>query len=139
MSKTFYITDAFALESLIKVFNPAAFGEQLDVMSAKLAMAIDPSNIIQVNALKLSLSCIIGAVNDGVTSVFRQYLSNQFWERLNDVDININEGMSTTARQLYQEIMTRGTVNGKIDKKEIRIAIAEEKLSMLKSDQTQCL
>jgi hypothetical protein len=98
LSKTFYITDAFALESLIKVFNPAALGEQLDVMSAKLAMAIDPSNIIQVNALKLSLSRIIDTVNDGVTSVFRQYLSNQFWERLNDIDININEGMSTTVR-----------------------------------------
>ncbi|KAG1139758.1 hypothetical protein G6F37_011559 [Rhizopus arrhizus] len=139
LSKTFYITDAFALESLIKAFNPAVLGEQLDVMSVKLAMAIDPSNIIQVNALKLSLSRIIDTVNDGVISVFRQYLSNQFWERLNDVDININEGMSTTARQLYQEIMTRGTVNDKIDKKEIRIAISEEKLSMLKFDQTQCL
>ncbi|KAI8092134.1 uncharacterized protein B0P05DRAFT_621871 [Gilbertella persicaria] len=34
--------------------------------------------------------------------------------------------------------MTRGTVNGKIDKKEIRIAIAEEKLSLLKSGQTEC-
>ena len=35
--------------------------------------------------------------------------------------------------------MTRGTVNDKNGKKEIRIAIAEEKLSMLKSDQTGCL
>ncbi|KAG1029284.1 hypothetical protein G6F43_014015 [Rhizopus delemar] len=35
--------------------------------------------------------------------------------------------------------MTRGTVNGKIDKKKSRIAIAEEKLTMLKSDQTECL
>lgn len=133
------MTDAFALGNLIRIFNPTTLGEQLDVMSAKLAMAIDPSNIIQVNALKLSLSRIIDTVNNDVTSVFRQYLSNQFWERLNDVDININEGMSTTARQLYQEIMTRGTVNGKIDKKKIRIAIAEEKLTMLKSDQTECL
>lgn len=133
------MADAFALENLIKVFNPTTLGEQLDVMSAKLAMAIDLGNIIQVNALKLSLSRIIDTVNNGVTSVFRQYLNNQFWERLNDVDMNINEGMSTTAKQLYQEIMTRGTVNDKIDKKEIRIAIAEEKLSMLKSDQTECL
>lgn len=133
------MADAFALENLIKVFNPTTLGEQLDVMSAKLAMAIDLGNIIQVNALKLSLSRIIDTVNNGVTSVFRQYLNNQFWERLNDVDMNINEGMSTTAKRLYQEIMTRGTVNDKIDKKEIRIAIAEEKLSMLKSDQTECL
>lgn len=133
------MADAFAVENLIKVFNPTTLGEQLDVMSAKLAMVIDLSNIMQVNALKLSLSRIIDTVNNGVTSVFRQYLNNQFWERLNDVDMNINEGMSTTAKQLYQEVLTRGTVNNKIDKKEIRIAIAEEKLSMLKSDQTECL
>lgn len=130
------MADAFALENLIKVFNPTTLGEQLDVMSAKLAMVIELSNIMQVNALKLSLSRIIDTVNNGVTSVFRQYLNSQFWERLNDVDININEGMSTTAKQLYKEILARGTVN---DKKEIRIAIAEEKLSMLKSDQTECL
>lgn len=36
-------------------------------------------------------------------------------------------------------MMTRGTLNGKINKKDIRIAIAEEKLSVLKSDQTERL
>ncbi|ORE06846.1 hypothetical protein BCV72DRAFT_305162 [Rhizopus microsporus var. microsporus] len=35
--------------------------------------------------------------------------------------------------------MTRVTLNGKVNKKQIRIAITEEKLSMLKSDQTECL
>lgn len=127
------------MENLIKAFDPTTLGEQLDVMSAKLAMSIDLSNIMQVNALKLSLSRIIDTVNNGVTSVFRQYLNSQVWERINDVDMDINEGMSTTAKQLYQQILTRGTVNDKIDKKEMRIAIAEEKLSMLKSDQTECL
>ncbi|KAG2209948.1 hypothetical protein INT47_003383 [Mucor saturninus] len=139
LSKTFYMADSFAVENLIQAFNPTTLGEQLDVMSAKLAMSIDLSNIMQVNALKLSLSRIIDTVNNGVTSIFRQYLNNQFWERLNDVNMNINEGMSVTAKQLYQEILTRGTINDKIDKKEIRIAIAEEKLSMLKSDQTECV
>ncbi|KAG2201000.1 hypothetical protein INT47_006544 [Mucor saturninus] len=139
LSRTFYIVDAFAVENLIQVFNPTTLGEQLDVMSAKLAMSIDLSNIMQVNALKLSLSRIIDTVNNGVTSIFRQYSNNQFWERLNDVNMNINEGMSATAKQFYQEILTKGTINDKIYKKEIRIAIAEEKLSMLKSDQTECL
>ncbi|KAI7854231.1 hypothetical protein BDC45DRAFT_535674 [Circinella umbellata] len=53
--------------------------------------------------------------------------------------MNINEGISAIAKQLYQEILTRGTVNDKVDKKKVRIAITEEKLSMLKSDQTECL
>ncbi|KAI8092135.1 uncharacterized protein B0P05DRAFT_583398 [Gilbertella persicaria] len=55
LSKTFYMEDAFALENLIREFSPTTLGEQLDGMSAKLAMTIDLSNIIQVNALKLSL------------------------------------------------------------------------------------
>ncbi|KAK4511389.1 Protein phosphatase [Mucor velutinosus] len=120
------MADAFALEKLIQAFNPTTLDEQLDVMSAKLAMAIDLSDITQVNTLKLSLSRIIDTVNNGVMSVFRQYLNNQVWEKINDIDMNISEGMSTADKQLYQDILTRGTVNGKLDK-EIRIAIAEEK------------
>ncbi|KAG2220200.1 hypothetical protein INT45_005373 [Circinella minor] len=112
-TKTFYVTNAFNVENLIKAFNPTTLGEQLDIMSVKLVMAIDLSNIMQVNALKLSLSYIIDTVNDGVTSIFRQHLNNQLWER--------------------------GTVNDKIDKKKVQIPIAEEKLSMVKSDQTECL
>lgn len=63
------MANAFAVENPIKVFIPTTLGEQIHVMSAKLAMVIDLSNIAQANALKLLLSCIIDTVNNGVTSM----------------------------------------------------------------------
>ncbi|KAI9486911.1 MAG: hypothetical protein EXX96DRAFT_551092 [Benjaminiella poitrasii] len=139
LSKILNMADVVVLENFIQVFKPTTLGEQLDIMSAKLAIAIDLSKIMEVNALKLSLSRIVDTVNNNVTSVYRQYLSDQFWKSIVDVDIDLNEGMSASAKQLYRKIIINGTVNDKIDKRELRIAIAEEKLSMLISNQTECL
>lgn len=49
-----YLADIIALQSILKAFNPATLGEQQDVASAKLSMIIDPNDILQVIALKLS-------------------------------------------------------------------------------------
>ncbi|KAG0175478.1 hypothetical protein DFQ30_006671 [Apophysomyces sp. BC1015] len=53
---------AYGTNELISSYTPTTLGEQLDVMSAKLAMAIDLSDIAQVNALKLSLSRTVDTV-----------------------------------------------------------------------------
>ncbi|KAI8967740.1 hypothetical protein BDF20DRAFT_1004608 [Mycotypha africana] len=126
--------DAFTLNNLFQDFKPITLGEQLDVMAAKLALSIDLSDIVQVNALKLSLSRIIDTVNNDVMSIFRQYLNDQSWKKLNNI-----EGIPTTTKELYCEMMAGGTINGKINKKELRIAIAKKKLELLKSDQIECL
>ncbi|KAG1196276.1 hypothetical protein G6F70_007579 [Rhizopus microsporus] len=86
-----YLADVIALQSILKAFNPATLGEQQDVASAKLFMIIDLNDVLQVIVLKLS-----------------QYLSHQFWKRLNDVHINITEDMlaTDTLNQDYDEVAT---------------------------------
>ncbi|KAI9478270.1 MAG: hypothetical protein EXX96DRAFT_539383 [Benjaminiella poitrasii] len=127
------LSDTFDLENIIKTFKPTTRTEQVDTMSAKLALPIDSSDIAQVNAVKPSLSSIIDTVNNAVTAVFRQYLSNQFWKRSDSVQIYMNEGMSITTKWLHQKAVMRNIKNSQIDKKMMRIIIAKEGLSMLKS------
>ena len=96
---------------------PSAPGEQLDMMSAKLLMSIDLTNVIQVSALELSLSRIVDSVNGKITSLFRQYLDDAFWEELSSVSITLCAEMPATSKNLYQEMMTEGSNNGKLNKK----------------------
>ncbi|KAI7860607.1 hypothetical protein BDC45DRAFT_601261 [Circinella umbellata] len=139
LSKEFFVEGRFILQKLLNSFVPRTLKEQLDAMSAKIIMSIDLSNVIQVNALKLSLSRIVDSVNNEITCLFRQHLDDKFWEELNRVDITLCAGMSTTAKNLYQTMMTEGSINGKLDKKQLRIAIAKKKLLLLESDETDSL
>ncbi|KAI9351924.1 hypothetical protein BD770DRAFT_412786 [Pilaira anomala] len=63
-----------------------------------------------------------------------KYLNSQFFERLNDLNTQIDKGLSTDANKLFETIITKCTINGGIKKKELRIVITEEKVLMLKSD-----
>ncbi|KAI9486504.1 MAG: hypothetical protein EXX96DRAFT_549303 [Benjaminiella poitrasii] len=139
LSKEFFMEDSFNLQQLINSFGPRTLGEQLDTMSAKLLMSIDLSNVIQVNALKLSLSRIVDSVNDKITSLFRQYLDDTFWKELSKVNITLCAGMPATSKNLYQAMMTEGSNNGKLNRKLLRVAVAKKKLSLLESNQTDSL
>lgn len=108
-------------------------------MSAKLSMSIDLSNVIQVNALKLSLSHIVDFVNDRIKSLFRQHLDDTSWEELNKVNITLCGGMPATSKNLYQAMMTEGSNNGKLNLQQLRVAVARKKLSSLELYQTDSL
>jgi hypothetical protein len=109
--------DAFHLQQLINSFVPTTLGEQLDMISAKLLMTIDLSNISQVNALKLSLSHTVDFVNGKIVSLFRQYLDDTFWEELGRVNVTLCAGMPATSKNLYQAMMTKSPNNRKLNKK----------------------
>ncbi|KAI9492506.1 hypothetical protein BDB00DRAFT_909763 [Zychaea mexicana] len=64
LNKQLSLQDASNLRKLLNNFTASdSLGEQLDVMSANLALKINLSEIHQVNALKLSLSRIVDTVN----------------------------------------------------------------------------
>ncbi|OBZ90652.1 hypothetical protein A0J61_01301 [Choanephora cucurbitarum] len=139
LSKDFFVEDSFNLQQLIDSFLPRTPGEQLDMMSAKLTMSIDLNNIIQVNALKLSLSRTVDFVNGKIASLFRQYLDDTFWKELSKVNITLCAGMPATSKNLYQAMMAEGSNNGKLNRKQLRVAVAKKKLSLLESNQTDSL
>lgn len=87
--------------------------------------------------LKLSLSHIIDTINKDVFSIFCKYLNSQLVERLEKINMNIDNGLSPESKKLCQKILEKGTVNNAIKKKELRIGITEEKLSMLKSNDVE--
>lgn len=131
--------DSFNLQQLIDSFVPRTPGGQLDMMSAKLTMSIDLSNVIQVNALKLSLSRIVDSVNGKIVSLFRQYLNDTFWKESSKVNVTLCAGMPATSKNLYQAMMAEGSNNGKLSRKQLRVAVAKKKLSLLESNQTDSL
>ncbi|KAL9545353.1 hypothetical protein PS6_008268 [Mucor atramentarius] len=139
LSKEFLVEDNCNLQQLINSFSPRTLGEQLDVMSAKLIMSMDQSNSTHVNALKLSLSRIVDFVNGKTTLLFRQYLGSTFWEEVKNVNVTLCPGMPDTSKELYQEMISEGSIDGKLNKKQLRVAIARKKLSLLESDQTSLL
>ncbi|KAG0183705.1 hypothetical protein DFQ28_001191 [Apophysomyces sp. BC1034] len=179
LNKQLSLQDASDLRKLLNNFTASdSLGEQLDVMSANLALKINLSEIHQVNALKLSLSRIVDTVNSQTEKIFRKHITNSsFWERVAKVqEINLGHGMAPAVRALYGEMIALGTdippdmkqmyqnavecqslsakeakqlylesvakaapMYKKLDTKLLRIAIAEEKVALLKSDDTQCL
>jgi hypothetical protein len=47
--------------------------------------------------------------------------------------------MPAASKNIYQAMMTKGSNNGKLNKKQLRVAVAKEKSSLLESNQTDPL
>lgn len=89
---------------------PGTPGQQLDVMLANLIMTINLRVIHQVNALKLSLSCVVDTVNTLVEKVFRHHITNSdFWDRIEQVNVALGDGMPPATKKLYDEMIALGT------------------------------
>lgn len=60
-------------------------------------------------AFSFSLSLSIDCVNHGANAVFRKYLDGEVWENVDKLDMSINEGMTTIAKDLYMGMMRKGS------------------------------
>lgn len=102
-------------------------------------MEINLKDIMQVNALKLSLCRTIDCVNHGFNAVFCKCPDDEVWENVDRLNMSIDKGMTTIAKNLYMEMMREGSVDRNVIMKNRRVAIAEKKSELLRSGNTECV
>ncbi|CAO3646841.1 unnamed protein product [Mucor hiemalis] len=136
LSNTFTVADKERLNEMVNIFIPTTLGEKLDMCSARMILSMNIDNAIEVNALKLSLSRTVNAINASVNSIFNKYIiDEQFWASVNRLSIAPPLGLTPDSKEFLRVLIESSKdESGAINFKQLRINVVTEKLSAINDD-----
>ncbi|KAG2233011.1 hypothetical protein INT48_007587 [Thamnidium elegans] len=123
-------------ETIANTFKPTSMSEELDLMPVKLMLEINVGEVVEINALKLSLSKIFNLINLSCLNIFKKYIKDElFWEEVNGCNVELLPSISDIlVNKVNRIIQINKDENDQLVFKKLRLHITKEKAVSIEED-----